>query len=102
MGMSDALRVLWLVGSGQATSRMELAKLLGLPQSTVSIRVQALCDAGVLTERGEGRSQGGRRPRLLAINPHFGTSGPPTSVPGTCASPRWTSAATSCTSKSAR
>ena len=72
MGMSDALRVLWLVGSGQATSRMELAKLLGLPQSTVSIRVQALCDAGVLTERGEGRSQGGRRPRLLAINPRFG------------------------------
>ncbi|HEY4455478.1 MAG TPA: winged helix-turn-helix transcriptional regulator, partial [Pseudonocardiaceae bacterium] len=47
---SDALRVLWLVGSGQATSRMELAKVLGLPQSTVSIRVQALCDAGVLTE----------------------------------------------------
>jgi predicted NBD/HSP70 family sugar kinase len=38
----------------------------------VSIRVQALCDAGVLTERGEGRSQGGRRPRLLAINPRFG------------------------------
>ena len=69
---SDALRVLWLVGSGQATSRMELAKVLGLPQSTVSIRVQALCDAGVLTERGEGRSQGGRRPRLLAINPQFG------------------------------
>jgi len=26
----------------------------------------------VLTERGEGRSQGGRRPRLLAINPQFG------------------------------
>ncbi|HEX4223197.1 MAG TPA: ROK family transcriptional regulator [Pseudonocardiaceae bacterium] len=69
---SDALRLLWLVGSGQATSRMELAKVLGLPQSTVSIRVQALCDAGVLTERGEGRSQGGRRPRLLAINPQFG------------------------------
>ncbi|HEV3355610.1 MAG TPA: ROK family transcriptional regulator [Pseudonocardiaceae bacterium] len=72
MGTSDALRVLWLIGSGQATSRMELAKVLGLPQSTVSIRVQSLCDAGVLTERGEGRSQGGRRPRLLAINPQFG------------------------------
>jgi len=66
------MRLLWLVASGQATSRMELARVLALPQSTVSVRVQALCDVGVLTERGEGRSQGGRRPRLLAVNPRFG------------------------------
>ncbi|GAA4658414.1 MULTISPECIES: ROK family transcriptional regulator [Amycolatopsis] len=67
-----ATDLLWLITSGRATSRMELARVLGLPQSTVSLRVQALLSAGVLTESGEGRSQGGRRPRLLAVRPEFG------------------------------
>src|SRR5947209_8650847 len=66
------MRLLWLITSGQASSRMELARLLNLPQSTISLRVQTLLSAGVLTEHGEGRSQGGRRPRLLAVNAGFG------------------------------
>lgn len=69
---AGAMRLLWLITSGQASSRMELARLLNLPQSTISLRVQALLTAGVLTEHGEGRSQGGRRPRLLAVNAGFG------------------------------
>ncbi|GAA3586592.1 ROK family protein [Amycolatopsis ultiminotia] len=66
------LRLLWLVAHGQAASRMDLARVLGLPQSTVSVRTQALISAGVLTESGEGRSAGGRRPKLLSVNAGFG------------------------------
>jgi predicted NBD/HSP70 family sugar kinase len=66
------MRLLWLITSGRARSRGELAKVLGLPQSTVSLRVQALLTGGVLTEQGEGRSQGGRRPKLLSVDPGFG------------------------------
>ncbi|MBB4688947.1 ROK family transcriptional regulator [Amycolatopsis jiangsuensis] len=66
------LRLLWLIAHGQAASRMELARALGLPQSTVSVRTQALIAAGVLAESGEGRSAGGRRPKLLSVNAGFG------------------------------
>lgn len=67
-----ALRLLWLVASGRAGSRMDLARVLDLPQSTVSVRIQALIAAGMVTESGQGRSQGGRRPRLLRVNADFG------------------------------
>ncbi|WP_037345342.1 ROK family transcriptional regulator [Sciscionella sediminilitoris] len=63
----SAARVLQLVASGAASSRTELATALGVAQSTVSLRVQELLRAGVLTETGHGRSQGGRRPRTLAV-----------------------------------
>jgi predicted NBD/HSP70 family sugar kinase len=57
--------ILRLVSSGEASSRTDLARLLGLARSTVSLRVQELIDAGLLTETGEGPSRGGRRPRVL-------------------------------------
>ncbi len=60
-------RILDLVARGEARSRSELATVLGLAASTVGLRVQALLDAGLLCERGEGTSRGGRRPRLLDI-----------------------------------
>ncbi|MCR2801138.1 MULTISPECIES: ROK family transcriptional regulator [unclassified Microbacterium] len=60
-------RILDLVSRGEARSRSELAALLGLAPSTIGLRVQALLDAGMLCERGEGTSRGGRRPRLLDI-----------------------------------
>ena len=69
---ASAARVVELVAAGRATSRNELATGLGLPPSTVNLRVQALLSAGVLVEQGEGRSHGGRRPRLLTVNPGFG------------------------------
>lgn len=57
--------ILRLVSSGEAQSRTDLARLLGLARSTVSLRVQELIDEGLLTETGEGPSRGGRRPRVL-------------------------------------
>ncbi|MGW4485749.1 ROK family protein [Amycolatopsis sp. NPDC004368] len=66
------LRLLWLVAHEHAVSRMDLARVLGLPQSTVSVRTQALISAGVLAETGEGSSGGGRRPKLLSVNAGFG------------------------------
>ncbi|WP_406637220.1 ROK family protein [Amycolatopsis sp. WGS_07] len=72
MDPAGPLRLLWLVAHGHATSRMDLARALGLPQSTVSVRTQALMSAGVLSESGEGRSAGGRRPKLLSVNTEFG------------------------------
>jgi predicted NBD/HSP70 family sugar kinase len=63
----SAAQIMGLVASGQATSRADLSRLLGWAPSTVSSHVQELLDAGLLEESGEGRSRGGRRPRLLSI-----------------------------------
>src|SRR5882757_874539 len=49
----STMRLLWLIAGGRAVTRMELATLLRQPQSSVSVRVQALLAAGVLTEHGE-------------------------------------------------
>lgn len=61
-------RIVELVAGGQAASRSELAKILDVAVSTVSLRVQALIDADVLREDGHGNSSGGRRPRRLRVN----------------------------------
>ncbi|KJL43459.1 ROK family transcriptional regulator [Microbacterium trichothecenolyticum] len=61
-------RIIDLIARGHARSRSELAAALGLAPSTVSLRVQSLIDAGLVTERGDGASRGGRRPRLLGID----------------------------------
>jgi len=63
----SAAQIMGLVASGQATSRADLSRLLGWAPSTVSSHVQELLDAGLLEESGEGRSRGGRRPRLLSV-----------------------------------
>ena len=49
-----------------------MARTTGLARSTISQRVDELLDLGVLIEAGEGRSSGGRRPTLLALNPAAG------------------------------
>src|SRR3569833_1873568 len=63
----SAAQIMGLVASGRATSRADLSRLLGLAPSTVSSHVQELLYAGLLEESGEGRSRGGRRPRLLSV-----------------------------------
>lgn len=63
----SAAQIMGLVASGRASSRADLARLLGLAPSTVSAHVQDLLDAGLLVESGEGRSRGGRKPRLLRL-----------------------------------
>jgi predicted NBD/HSP70 family sugar kinase len=64
MPVADA-EILRLVSSGAALSRTDLARVLGLARSTISLRVQELINAGLLTEIGAGPSRGGRRPRVL-------------------------------------
>lgn len=64
--------VVRLVATGEAATRAELARILGLAPSTVSTRVQELIDAGILVERGDGPSSGGRPPRLLEVSEEGG------------------------------
>lgn len=70
----SAQHILHLVSSGAATSRADLVRELGLAPSTVSLRVQELVAAGVLTESGEGASRGGRRPALLRVRAQGGVA----------------------------
>lgn len=64
--------ILGMVADGRARSRTDLAALTGLARSTVSHRVNALLDAGVLAEGGAGASSGGRPPVGLELNPLAG------------------------------
>lgn len=52
-------------------SRAELARHLGLSAPTVSLIIEQLLNKGILQETGTGDSSGGRRPILLALNPHY-------------------------------
>ena len=64
-------RVLRAVYSGAAESRAELAVVTGLTKPTVSTLVGELLAAGLISERGPGRSggSGGKRPTLLSFEP---------------------------------
>ncbi|WP_309112045.1 ROK family protein [Saccharothrix sp.] len=64
--------VLQLIRAGVAASRSDVAKSIGVSASTAGLRVQSLIDHGYLHEVGAGQSQGGRRPRRLALRPDFG------------------------------
>jgi len=63
--------VLRSVYSGAAQSRAELAGVTGLTKPTVSTLVGELLAAGLISERGLGRSSdaGGKRPTLLSFEP---------------------------------
>lgn len=54
-----AARVLELVASGQASSRAELAGLLGAAASTISLTVAHLVERGLIAEEGTQSSTGG-------------------------------------------
>ena len=62
-----ARQIVELVTRGEALSRSDLARLLGIAPSTVSLRVQELVDAGILRENGQAQSSGGRRARRLSL-----------------------------------
>lgn len=64
--------VLQLIRSGAASSRSDVARLIGVSASTAAGRVQALIEHGYLREAGGGRSLGGRPPRRLALRPDSG------------------------------
>ncbi|ROP63797.1 ROK family protein [Curtobacterium sp. ZW137] len=60
-------RVLELIASGQASSRTEIAQLLGAAPSTVSHVVGQLLEHGILAEEGTDASTGGRPRKVLRI-----------------------------------
>jgi glucokinase-like ROK family protein len=53
-------------------SRTEVSGITGWSKAKASQEIRNLVDRGLLTEVGEGASQGGRRPQLLRINPELG------------------------------
>ncbi|HWM84561.1 MAG TPA: ROK family transcriptional regulator [Kofleriaceae bacterium] len=54
------------------TSRAEIARATGLARSTVSQRVEALLDLGLVVEEGDARSTGGRPATRLRLNKNGG------------------------------
>lgn len=69
---SLAERVLELLASGQATTRTELAGLLGAAPSTISLTVGQLMDHGLVAERGTRSSNGGRPRKVLCLGSNEG------------------------------
>ncbi len=53
-------------------SRTDLSERLDYSRASVTGIVGRMIDSRVLTEAGEGKSAGGRRPFLLDLNPHLG------------------------------
>lgn len=68
---ATAGEVLALIRDG-ATTRPELRRLTGLSRTAVAARVSALSDRGLVVEREEGLSTGGRPPTLLMFNSDAG------------------------------
>ncbi|MEU2743873.1 ROK family transcriptional regulator [Streptomyces sp. NPDC007095] len=64
---SLAERVLELLASGQATTRTELADLLGAAPSTISLTVGQLVAHGLVAEQGTRSSAGGRPRKVLRL-----------------------------------
>ena len=61
-----------LIRDGVATTRSELRRLTGLSRTAVAARVSALSSQGLVVEREEGPSTGGRPPTLLKFNSDAG------------------------------
>ena len=64
---SLAASILELIASGQATTRTELAELLGASPSSVSLTVGQLVERGLVAEQGTRSSAGGRPRKVLRI-----------------------------------
>ena len=72
MNRSRVLRVIW---RQPLLSRIDVANVLGLDKSTVSVVVNELVELGVIEEVaiGDASPQGGRRPVQLQIKQDFGS-----------------------------
>jgi predicted NBD/HSP70 family sugar kinase len=64
--------VFTLIRNGAATTRAEIRQLTGLSRTAVAARVSALAAQGLIVEREEGASTGGRPPTRLAFNADAG------------------------------
>jgi len=67
-------RVTHEIWTNRETSRVDIARSLGLDKSTVSAIVNELLDAGVIRETREGEAgpQGGRKPVHISLNGSYG------------------------------
>jgi predicted NBD/HSP70 family sugar kinase len=61
-----------LIRDGTATTRADIRHLTGLSRTAVAARVSSLTARGLVVERAEGSSTGGRPPTLLAFNAQAG------------------------------
>ncbi|SNR78237.1 Sugar kinase of the NBD/HSP70 family, may contain an N-terminal HTH domain [Haloechinothrix alba] len=65
--------VFQLIRNGAAQTRSELGRLTGLSRTAVTLRVEQLLATGLVTERPDGGSTGGRPPVRLAFDAGGGT-----------------------------
>lgn len=78
LGNRDLIRainrstVLNTIKTNGSISRVEIARKTGLSAATVTGITAELIEDGLVFEKAEGDSRGGRRPILLAINPQGG------------------------------
>lgn len=68
VGREGRCRILALLREKGVLSRAALAAATGLTRPTVSAMVAELIDAGLVCELGKGKSNGGKRPILLALD----------------------------------
>ena len=66
-GRPTPAEMLQLIRETGPVSRTELARLSGLALSTVSLRVDDLVSSGLIEEAGDGKSRGGRPPKLVQV-----------------------------------
>jgi glucokinase-like ROK family protein len=69
---SAEAEILRALGKQRRISRTEVSRITGWSKAKASLEICSLVDRGLLIEVGEGASQGGRRPRLIRINPQLG------------------------------
>jgi glucokinase len=62
-----------IVRDAKLATRADLVEATGWARSTVSRRIDALVDLGVLATPGEAKSSGGRPPSLLRFNGDAGS-----------------------------
>lgn len=73
LGMSAAeAEVIHVLRKQGLISRTDITKVTGWSKAKTSQKIRHLVDKGYLVEVGEGKSQGGRKPRLLRINNRLG------------------------------
>ena len=71
-GSATAGEVFGLIRDGAVTTRAEIGRFTGLSRTAVAARVSALQARGLVVERAEAPSTGGRPPARLAFNADAG------------------------------
>ncbi|MGF6887611.1 putative NBD/HSP70 family sugar kinase [Nocardia sp. GAS34] len=64
--------VLGLIRGHAVVTRADIRRLTGLSRTAVTLRVEQLLDRGLVAERADGGSTGGRPPTRLVFNPESG------------------------------